>query len=144
MLNLEKAFELLGLQRNDVISDIRCKYLKLAKKTHPDKSQNQNINAAEATNNFIAIKEAYEYLLENIKSKKLLSELGHNSKFDGFVETVDFSELGYDEQISCHVYICRCGEIVQLRNFEAMGYKLESFSCQACSLRVKIILSSSS
>ncbi len=70
---MKNYYEVLGVQRNATLEEIKKVYKKLAKKYHPDLNQGNK----EAEQKFIEIKEAYDTLSDESKRKS------YDSKLDG-------------------------------------------------------------
>lgn len=62
-MSREQALRLLSLTGSPTSEEIRKAYKKKSKKYHPD------IAGADSTHLFIAIKEAYDYLMKNIETQ---------------------------------------------------------------------------
>lgn len=71
--NLNKSFEILGLNYNTSLEDVKKTYHKLAKQYHPDKIKDSK-NKIEAEKKFIEIKKAYDEIIEYYKETKNLDD----------------------------------------------------------------------
>ncbi len=68
-------YEILEVDKNATVDEIKSAYRKLAKKFHPDLNKNDH----DAKNKFIELQEAYE-TLKDPKKRKEYDTLGHNAK----------------------------------------------------------------
>ena len=76
-MNYNKAIHILNLSRNFNYKDLKKAYYKKSLETHPDKSSN-DINDS---NNFIIVKEAYEYLYQYLDfNEKCKDNIQNNKK----------------------------------------------------------------
>ena len=81
-MNLEEAFEVLGICSNEVsqltIDKLKKKYHKMALLNHPDK----NGNSTESTAKFQRINEAYQLVEGEIKSFSFSHSFGHDASYN--------------------------------------------------------------
>lgn len=65
-MNQDKCYQLLGLNANASLEEIKTSYRKLALRYHPDVNQNNQ----EAHQRFVELNQAYNFLLRQRKEKK--------------------------------------------------------------------------
>lgn len=66
-MNLADCYKLLGLNTGSSREEIKTSYRRLVRKYHPD----LNPNDRQAKEKFIAIQEAYDFLMENVKEAEV-------------------------------------------------------------------------
>jgi DnaJ-class molecular chaperone len=101
-MNRKESLDTLGLENGATDEEIKKKYRKLAKKSHPDLNKD-NVNA---TNDFIKLKEAYNTLLDSKHVDPLISSRfdarnqEFNSYFEHFIQEINefFSPRYYRSQ----------------------------------------------
>lgn len=69
-MNLADCYKLLGLNTESSREEIKTSYRRLVRKYHPD----LNPNDRQAKEKFIAIQEAYDFLMENVKEPEVPPE----------------------------------------------------------------------
>jgi tetratricopeptide (TPR) repeat protein len=69
-MNLADCYNLLGLNTESSREEIKTSYRRLVRKYHPD----LNPNDRQAKDKFIAIQEAYDFLMENVKEPEVPPE----------------------------------------------------------------------
>lgn len=93
MANKKDYYEVLGLERNCTLSEIKSEYRKLARKYHPD----VNGGNPESEEKFKEISEAYA-VLSNEGKRRQYDQFGFNKNlFDGFDFGSVFSEFGFGD-----------------------------------------------
>jgi len=91
--NKKDYYEVLGLERNCTLSEIKSEYRKLARKYHPD----VNGGNPESEEKFKEISEAYA-VLSNEDKRRQYDQFGFNKNlFDGFDFGSVFSEFGFGD-----------------------------------------------
>lgn len=91
---LKKYYNLLGLNENATLQEVRKKYRVLAMHYHPDKNP-----SAEANAKFIQINEAYEIILGRKKAPVSASKTPQRSKKNTHEERVKTAKERYKEQV---------------------------------------------
>jgi len=91
-MHLKKYYNLLGLNENASVQEVRKKYRLLAMQYHPDKNP-----SAEANTKFIQLNEAYEIILGRKKSP--ISKTPQRSKQNTHEERLKTAKERYKEQI---------------------------------------------
>ncbi|MBE9229900.1 DnaJ domain-containing protein [Phormidium sp. LEGE 05292] len=66
-MNLSDCYKLLGLNTGSSREEIKASYRRLVRKYHPDVNRDDR----QAKEKFIAIQEAYEFLMENVKEPEV-------------------------------------------------------------------------
>jgi len=69
-MNLADCYKLLGLNTGASREEVKTSYRRLVRKYHPDVNRDDR----QAKEKFIAIQEAYEFLMENVKETQVISE----------------------------------------------------------------------
>lgn len=69
-MNLADCYKLLGLNTGASREEVKTSYRRLVRKYHPDVNREDR----QAKEKFIAIQEAYEFLMENVKETPVISE----------------------------------------------------------------------
>ncbi|XWK87602.1 MAG: DnaJ domain-containing protein [Phormidium sp.] len=69
-MNLADCYKLLGLNTESSREEIKTSYRRLVRKYHPD----LNPNDRQAKDKFIAIQEAYDFLMENVKEPEVIPQ----------------------------------------------------------------------
>jgi len=72
-MTLQKAYEILDLNTNATLSEVKKKYRELAKKYHPDVLNANNLNKEEleqGVSKFHQINEAYEFIKKNLEKPR--------------------------------------------------------------------------
>lgn len=70
---MEKYYEILGINKNATLEEVKSAYRKLSKKYHPDKHQGNELEEL-ATEKFQKINEAYEKILQSYKNNEIEEE----------------------------------------------------------------------
>tara|TARA_B110000208_G_scaffold191674_1_gene259499 strand:- start:526 stop:1341 length:816 start_codon:yes stop_codon:yes gene_type:complete len=98
---MKKYYDILGIDKTANLSEIKNAYRKLAVKYHPDK--NSEMNASEM---FIEITEAYNYLIENHNNnfkenflKEFLNKENFNKSINMFFNAFIHKNKYYDDKI---------------------------------------------
>lgn len=92
---MKNYFEILGVSRNATTPEIRAAYRKLAKKYHPDASD----NSSESAERFREISEAYRVLSDEAERERY-QRMGHSA----YTSQTDFTRNAYhseDEDLHC-------------------------------------------
>lgn len=127
ILTMASPLDVLGLNHNATLSDVRRRYRQLALQHHPDKN-----GGSESHERFVAIQNAYEVLIQTIPESKVSEfqgpflhsrwELWHEEEDSpGFQYMVDLiSHLRFDAQ---DLFILHNECLSQLRVQERSGYE---------------------
>jgi hypothetical protein len=93
-MHLRKYYNLLGLNENATLQEVRKKYRMLAMHYHPDKNP-----SAEANAKFIQINEAYEIILGRKKAPVSAAKTVQRSKQNSHEERIKTAKERYKEQL---------------------------------------------
>jgi hypothetical protein len=134
-------YQVLGITSTASYEEIKVAYHKLARKSHPDKQQQESQNN---TIDFKRIQLAWE-TLRNVEHRQVYDndlqqeELRRKSRTHGALEiTMNDLEEALDEESdeTVLVYDCRCGEEVFIANWD--NQKVTFVDCEGCCFVYKL------
>ena len=94
---MDKYFEILGLNTNATLEEVKKAYRDLSKKYHPDFYENDEIAKELATEKFRKINEAYEEVKKYFETKEEIIENNPNTfKWQNYIWTLDNNLIFYN------------------------------------------------
>jgi len=128
-------YETLQVPHNASRETIKAAYNKLAKKFHPDKSQDPTDIEV-----FHKLQQAWEILrndAQRCRYDQILIENKHRSSAVNYTD-LDLDDLCYSSEGAQFTHACRCGEDLHVTE-DDLEKGLEFFECEGCSLVYHIL-----
>lgn len=131
----ESLYEILEVDSNASLSEIRKSYQSLILRHHPDKS--------DESDRFVQIDKAWKILRDEVLRKKYDAESGQQDYAEVPIvnETLPKEELDFDSESGIYERPCRCGGSYSIDKDEIEEMDSSFYiNCTECSLVIEILI----
>lgn len=127
-------YQVLGVESNASLTDVKQRYHQLSLKYHPDKNQGAN------NEDFLKIKLAFQVLSDpNLKQHYDLQYVAHTNKCVAVHDQMSVRELDFDGSV--YESSCRCGgSFILFKEATELSLAAIYVTCDTCSLCISVTL----
>ncbi|KAI8899387.1 DnaJ domain-containing protein [Globomyces pollinis-pini] len=123
-------YDILGIQKNANLNDIRLAYYKIIKLLHPDNNNNTN------TTKYDKVLLAYQTLSDPIKKKNYDHLLNGLNNIGPIHDQIDLDDMFYRN--NTYTYHCRCGGTFIVTELQ-LSNSINVVECDQCSLCISLL-----